>query len=170
MNFFKGLKEVYSKPFYIAVAVAGIVLFYLIDVIISDFPDLRSLSNEGSLKLLFYYFVGYPSTIDPYSKFFLFAIALLFGSYLALATYKTGQVKTEKITFFGSIGLFFGLFAPSCAACGIGLASILGIGGAIVTLPFEGKEISLLAILLLSYANFRIAGKINQNTCPIRLK
>lgn len=170
MNAIKGLREVYSKPFYIFVAFAGILLFYLIDVILSDFSDLRAISNEGSLKLLFYYFIGYPSTLDFYSNFFLFAIAFLFGSYLSLATYKTSQIKMEKVSFFGSIGLFFGLLAPGCAACGIGLASVLGIGGALIALPFNGKEVSVLAFVLLAYANFRIAKKINQNTCPIRLK
>jgi hypothetical protein len=170
MKFFKGLKEVYSKPFYVFVALAGMMLFYILDVIISDFTDFKSLSGSGSIKFLFYYFVGYPSTLDYYSTFFLFAISFLFGSYIALATYKTSQIKSTKLSFFGSIGLFFGLLAPGCAACGIGLASLLGIGGAIVALPFGGKEVSLLAFVLLGYANFRIARKINQNTCPISLK
>lgn len=170
MNFIKGFREVYSKPFYVSVALAGMFLFYLLDVIISDFSDLRIISNQGSLKLLFYYFVGYPSTLDPYSSFFLFSIALLFGSYISLATYKTSQIKGQKVSFLGSIGLFFGFLAPGCAACGIGLASVLGIGGALVVLPFNGKEISVLAFVLLGYANLRIARKINQNTCSIRLK
>ncbi|MBM3232139.1 hypothetical protein FJZ21_02045 [Candidatus Pacearchaeota archaeon] len=170
MSFIKGLKEVYSKSFYIFVALAGVLLFYLIDVILLDFSDLKAISDQGSLKLLFYYFVGYPSTIDSYSNFFLFAIAFLFGSYIALATYKTSHVKTEKVSFFGSVGLFFGLLAPGCAACGVGLASVLGIGGALIALPFNGKEVSIVAFALLLYANFKIAKKINQNTCSISFK
>lgn len=171
MSYFKGFKEAYSKPFYIFLALAGMLLFYLIEVIISDFADLRAIANgNGSLTTLYYYFAGYPSTLDSYSVFFLFGITFLFGSYISLATYKTSQIKTEKFSLFGSIGLFFGFLAPGCAACGIGLASVLGIGGAIVSLPFGGKEISALAFVLLGYANFRVASKINQNTCPIKLK
>ena len=170
MSYLKGFREVYSKPFYIFVALAGMLLFYLLEVIISDFSDLRSISNGGSLKTLFYYFSGYPMTLDSYSIFFLFAITLLFGSYLALATYKTTQLSREKFSLFGSIGLFFGFLAPGCAACGIGLASILGIGGAIVSLPFGGKEISFVAFILLGYANLRVARKINKNTCSISFK
>ncbi|MEK6925462.1 MAG: hypothetical protein AABW71_04475 [Nanoarchaeota archaeon] len=171
MSYLKGFREVYSKPFYIFVALAGMLLFYLLEVIISDFSDLRIISNgQGSLKTLFYYFTGYPVTLDSYSVFFLFAITLLFGSYLALATYKTTQLSSAKFSFLGSIGLFFGFLAPGCAACGIGLASILGIGGAVISLPFGGKEISLLAFILLGYANFRVARKINQNTCSISFK
>jgi hypothetical protein len=171
MSYLKGFREVYSKPFYILVALSGMLLFYIIEVIISDFSDLKRISNgNGSLRTLFYYFTGYPLTLDSYSVFFLFAITFLFGSYLALATYKTTQLNTSKFSLLGSLGLFFGFFAPGCAACGIGLASIFGIGGALVFLPFGGKEVSFLAFILLGYANLRIAKKIDQNTCSIRFK
>lgn len=170
MSYLQGFKEVYSKPFYILVALSGMLLFYLLEVIISDFSDLRSISDSGSIRLLFSYFTGYPLTLDSYSVFFLFAITFLFGSYLALAIYKTTQLSKAKFSLFGSIGLFFGLFAPGCAACGLGLASVLGIGGALVSLPFGGKEISIVAFVLLGYANLRVARKINQNTCSISFK
>lgn len=176
MNFFGGLKEVFSKPYYILVALSGVILFYLLNVIIADFSDLKMIANGygglTSLKLLFNYFLGYPLTIDNYSIIILFTVAVLFGTYLAMAIYKTGQINNmgKKYSLIGSLGVFFGVLAPGCAACGLGLASLFGFAGFLVALPFKGIEISIIAFLLLGYANFNIASKITQNTCSIKLK
>lgn len=176
MSFLKGFKEVFSKPFYILVALSGMLLFYLLEVIISDFSDLRIIANGpgsfDSLRLLFSYFIGYPSTLDHYAVFSILFLSILFGSYLTMAIYKTGQVNKmgSSRSFLGYFGVFFGILTPGCAACGLGLASLLGIGGALVALPFDGREISMIAFVLLGYANFSIAKKINQNTCSIRIK
>ncbi|MEK6811315.1 MAG: hypothetical protein AABX96_02275 [Nanoarchaeota archaeon] len=173
--FIKGFKEVFSKPFYILVALSGALLFYILNVIVSDFSELRSIANDyGSftaIKLVFNYFIGFPSTLGFYSAFVIFIIALLFGSYIALVTFKTTQLKKvqDNLSLFGGIGLFFGFIAPGCFACGVGLASILGLGGALVALPFDGVEISVVSFVLLAYANISIAGKINNNVCPIKI-
>lgn len=175
MSFLKGLKEVYSKPSYWLLMIFAAFLFYLLSVIITDFNDLKILFNYSSLLttgLIISYFVGFPSTIGLFSAVSMLIIALLFGSYLSLATYKTKQIKKMegKTSLIGSLGIFFGVLAPGCAACGLGLASLFGLGGFIVALPFHGLEVSVIAMILLVYANYRVSKKINQNTCTIKLK
>ena len=171
--FIKGFREVFFKPFYILVALSGALLFYILNVVVSDFSDLRSIAGNYSsftaIKLVFNYFIGFPSTLSFYSAFVVFLIALLFGSYIALATFKTTQMKKsqDNLSLLGGIGLFFGFIAPGCFACGVGLASIFGLGGALVALPFDGIEISVISIFLLGYANVSIAGKISKNTCSM---
>lgn len=173
MKALNGIKEVFSKPFYVLIAVTGMLLFYLLNVIVSDFYDLKEISNNYSswtaLKLTFNYFIGFPKTIDSNSVFFIFLIAFLFGSYIALATYKTSQIRAVEsdVSIIGSLGVFFGFIATGCVACGIGIASILGFGGAFLILPFEGFEISIISFSLLLYANWSIAKKIGKKICPI---
>jgi len=172
----KGIKEVFSKPYYIVLMVLSAFFFYLLTVVISDFSDLvnilKNYSFLISIKFLFFYFVGFPTTITTVSSVSMFIITLLFGSYISLAVYRTKQVKLfqDKKSILGTAGIFFGVFAPGCAACGIGLASLFGISGFIIALPFHGEEISFIAILLLGYANWSVAGKVNKSSCSINDK
>ena len=155
-------------------ALSGALLFYLLNVIVSDFYELRQIANNynsfTSLKLVFNYFIGFPKTIEPYSAFIIFIIALLFGSYIALATFKTSQVQKikDRSSFIGGVGVFLGFVTIGCAACGIGLASLLGLGGAFITLPFRGTEILVISLALLLYANWSVSKKITQITCDLR--
>ncbi|MEK6915446.1 MAG: hypothetical protein AABW89_02810 [Nanoarchaeota archaeon] len=172
MKFAKGFLEVFSKPFYWFLTFFGAFIFYLLNVVISDFSNLRNLFGEYgflfSIRLAFNYFIGFSSTMTPLSYYTIIVLALLFGTYIALAIYKTGQIKKfEKFSFFGVLGVFAGILAPGCAACGLGLASLFGLGGFLIALPFEGIEISVISFLLLAYANWSIARKINSNLCNI---
>ncbi len=172
----EGFKEVFSKSKYIFLTLFVALLFYLLNVVISDFFELTEIFRNYSfivfLKLSFFYFIGFPSTISFFSAISMLFIALLFGSYISLAIYKTKQIKKfeTKTSFAGSVGVFLGVFAPGCAACGIGVASLFGLGGLISFLPYDGFEISVIALIFLLYANFSIAKKINQNTCSIKIK
>ena len=44
----------------------------------------------------------------------------------------------------------FGMAASGCASCGLPVLALLGIGGVFAHLPFQGLELSVLAIVLLS--------------------
>lgn len=172
----KGFKEVFARPSYVLLLFVTALLFYMLSVVIADFSDLKViLLSYGfylSLKLTVLYFIGFPSTITAFSAASMFLITILFGSYISMGIYKTKQIKKmqEKGSVLASIGIFLGIFAPGCAACGLGLASLAGLGGFLVALPLKGLEVSIFAILLLGYANWSVAGKVNQNTCSIKGK
>jgi uncharacterized protein YacL len=150
------------------------LFFYLASVIITDFNELKLIliySQFITLKMVAAYFIGFPSTIGLFSAISMFVIAFLFGSYIALAVYKTRQVKKfrDNPTLIGSAGIFLGILAPGCAACGLGLASLFGLSGFIVALPYHGLEISVLAFILLGYANYNLSKKVGVNTCAIKI-
>ncbi len=63
----------------------------------------------------------------------------------------------KKTSVLGGLGIFLAVFVPGCAVCGIGLVSVLGLGaGVLYALPFKGLEISILSILILTFAIFKI--------------
>lgn len=87
----------------------------------------------------------------------------------SLLFYKARSLKGEKKGFgiISSIGFFLGAFAPGCAACGIGLASLLGVSAATLSfLPFGGLELSIIAILIIGFAIY----KVSDNSCKINYK
>ena len=62
----------------------------------------------------------------------------------------------KTVGILGGIGAFLAALVPGCAACGIGFASILGLSaGALSFLPYDGIELSLLAIGILGITIFK---------------
>ena len=65
------------------------------------------------------------------------------------------------------IGTFLAIFVPGCAACGIGLVSLLGLGGGLINfLPWNGIEISIISIIILLIAIYQITK--NMYVCKIK--
>ena len=106
--------------------------------------------------MFFTLFFGFKETILFHSFISLIVISVLFGLLFSLFAYKIaiGQKSDGKeIGLFGGIGIFLAALAPGCAACGVGLASVLGIGVGILSfLPYDGFELSLVSIGILSFS------------------
>ena len=121
-------------------------------------------------------FLGFGNTIVWHSYASLILIALLLGMFFSLVVYRTKmsvKVMDKKGTgIFASLGVFLGVLAPGCAACGMGILSAPGFGVIAVNfLPFKGLEISILSIIILGFSVFKITDKIsNGNSCSIELK
>lgn len=114
-----------------------------------------------------------------YSNFTIFSlmttlsIALLTGILVALSIYSYRQKKREaaaKRAIAGSIGVGSGALGLGCAACGSlafsSLASSLGLAGVATLLPFGGKELTLLGIIILGFAiNQQLRTLVQSKTC-----
>lgn len=109
----------------------------------ADYPLL------SRLNILFLITTGSFSAITLLDAIFLFLTAFLFGVNTELVVEK---IKTLKKS--GSLNLTFGagiitLAATGCASCGLSLASIAGLTGVIVLLPFGGVEFYILSLGIL---------------------
>ena len=168
-------KEVFRNWKYVTITMITAFVFYSINVLISSWQNITALyPNLGFLKTINFFFIvwiGFKSTIMFHSFISVVIISVLFGILMSLIFYKAGfnVSKNKKIGVLGGIGLFFGALAPGCVACGVGLASLLGLGaGALVFLPYEGLELSMLSIFLLSFAILKISGDLYTCNIPLR--
>lgn len=59
------------------------------------------------------------------------------------------QIKRNKISF-DTLGALPGFLAAGCASCGVGVLSLLGLGGVLASMPFQGNLLRLGGILLLA--------------------
>lgn len=76
-------------------------------------------------------------------------IAILSGFNSALIIYFLQQLKrSRKSLLLGSTSLFAIGFS-GCAACGIPILSLLGLGSSIIYLPFQGQGLAYAALILL---------------------
>jgi hypothetical protein len=73
------------------------------------------------------------------------------------------QLRMNKLDV-SSLGAVPGFLAGGCASCGVGVMSLLGFGGVLASMPFEGNILRLGAVLILLALIIRTG---NPDTCKI---
>lgn len=187
MNLITSIKEglgVWKKVFgnfkYLSIVLAVAFLFYAFNVFVSNPSAISSFySGQGFFEATYFLWtlmVGFGGTIKLHSYISILLISLLLGILFSLIVYKinlvgTPKIKNKKAGFFAITGTFLGVFAPGCAACGVGLASLLGISTAALTfLPFDGLELSIAAIGLISFSIVRLTKNFSEcDVCKISI-
>jgi len=176
----KGLFSVWKKVFsnwkYVALTIIIALVFYSLNVFIASYGSLISLYSKlgflGSIKLFFDFFIGFKSTTFTAVFISLIALSILLGMLFSLIAYKTKMIKSayRKTGFFVTSGIFLGVLAPGCAACGVGLLSLFGISAATLTfLPYDGLELSAISAVILLVLVFKITKDINKDiSCKIK--
>jgi len=78
----------------------------------------------------------------------------------SLTTHKPKVSAVHTVT-----GLIATVLGIGCAACGsailFALLSIFGAGGLIVLLPLHGNEFGVIGLIVLTYSNWILLGKLN---------
>ena len=162
---FRVWRDVFGKWQYSLLALFIAVFFYSLNVLISGWRSLIGFySSAGFLKainLFFILFVGFKDIITTSSFVSLVVISILLGILFSMLVYKAhfNFSSTDKEAgIIGGIGIFLAAFVPGCAACGIGLASALGLGAGILTfLPYKGIELSIIATFIIGITIFKIS-------------
>lgn len=167
-------KNVFKNWRYVSVMLIVAILFYSLNVLISSWQNLRaiypSLGFLGTVNFFFISWLGFKSTIIFHSFISLIIISILFGILISLILFKSrfNILENKKIGLFGGVGIFLGALAPGCVACGIGLVSFLGLGaGTLAFLPYEGLELSIFSIILLSFAILKISDGMYKCDIPL---
>jgi hypothetical protein len=173
---------VLTLPVYAAVAVvvaaATLGLFVLSQnfALVRDVVVLGSLPLQARLVVLaeLLPFVG--TSYGPVAGTGLLLVAVLAGVNIAMVAY---HFREHRVTAAGGgslAGVLLGALGAGCAACGsailVGLLSIVGAGGLVLLLPFDGLEFTALAVVALLFSTYWLAdgmrgGEING--CPIDL-
>ena len=124
-------------------------------------------------KLIGSLYVGGIALNEVHSSIILILISLLLGITVALMTFKINSkdALTPRLNKTGTVGAVLGMATPVCAPCGIGLLSMIGLGGVLTYLPFQGTELGIMSIGLLTYSIVHIGGDIEVcKSCQINLK
>lgn len=148
------LLSMFLTPKFFLRSIVWAFLFVLFALLLLNFKSYASFlgadySLLSRLNILFLITIGSFSAITFLDALFLFLTAFLFGVNTELVIEKIRILKKS-----GSLKLTFGagivsLAATGCASCGLSLASIAGLTGVIVLLPFGGLELYLLSVALL---------------------
>jgi hypothetical protein len=74
------------------------------------------------------------------------------------------QLRMNRVDL-SSLGALPGFLAGGCASCGVGVLSLLGFGGVLASMPFQGNLLRLGGVLLLTVLIVRTG---NPETCGIQ--
>lgn len=92
-------------------------------------------------------------------------ISALFGIYIALFIFRRDLIKDSrhvKPIISGIGGTITGVIAAACPTCGAPLLAFFGAPLALMALPFQGLEIKVLSILLLSLSIYLLTESIEK--------
>lgn len=93
-----------------------------------------------------------------------YPITLVYAAIGGLTLTNTAvQLKSKSINKEG-LSVIPGFAVAGCASCGVGLASLLGLGAATATLPFGGLGVKIAGIGLMVYA---LGSLGNADVCTI---
>lgn len=91
-------------------------------------------------------------------------LTLVFSALVGVTMVNTVvQLRRSKLSL-DAAGALPGFLAGGCASCGVGILSLLGFGGVLATLPFEGNLLRLGGVVLLTAL---VINTGNPDTCKI---
>lgn len=96
-------------------------------------------------------------------------VAILTGANLTLVVQRIKAIRASgKMSFVVGGSSLLGIVGSGCANCGLPILAFLGLSGTIFYLPFQGLELSVLAIILLSISlYFLIKQNAKQMICAV---
>lgn len=99
----------------------------------------------------------------------LIVVSILTGANLTLVVQRLQTIRTSgKMSFMISGSSLLGIAGSGCASCGLPILAFLGLSSAIFYLPFQGLELPVLAIILLSFSlHSLIKQNAKQTVCAV---
>ncbi len=171
---YKALLRVFSIPSYVVTAVTVAVAVFSLSVWLPNWRLIfivftsTSVSFTEALNIVFGLFLSIKTNFTVVSASYTVAIAVLFGANVSLLRYYMYKRRSfqKRGGVFSIGGLISGIFGIGCSACGTfiltSVLALIGAGGIISFLPFGGEEFGILGVVLIGYATYWTAVKIEE--------
>ncbi|HKC14703.1 MAG TPA: hypothetical protein VKC89_01925 [Patescibacteria group bacterium] len=158
-----------KRPAYIILALFLAIFLFVIYFILNNFPVFTSIARITLDPILLWkVFANQVSLIweigGPVNVLAVGAVSILSGLSISLTVFRVRRTKVlvgraNLLTLFGSFG---GAFGAACSACNASLIALLGISGGLAIFPFKGLEISILALILLTFSLYYTSKSISE--------
>ncbi len=170
-------RRVFGTGRYVLLTIIIAVAFYFFNGLIYNSSNITSFYNLfgffGTLRLLLVLSFGYVQQITSFSLWSIIILSILVGAFVSLLAYRYSMVKhsnVKQIGLFGGAAMFLGVVAPGCAACGLGILGLLGFSSILFALPFQGKEINVIATALVSISILSISKQLYNPICSLKVE
>ena len=171
----KAFQKVFSSLAYVTLATAIAISVFSFAIWLPNWRLIftviasPSVNFTEAVAVIFGLFLSIGTNFTVVSASYTIAIAILFGINVALLSYyisiKKGSLK-GKGGIYGIGGFVSGVLGIGCAACGTfiltSILALVGAGGIITLLPLGGGEFGILGVVLIGYATYWTAKKIEE--------
>lgn len=159
------MASIWSKkiiiPTVIIAALYVVATIYLMNAGLVKDTIFGSHSLSYKWNLLIALLAGMWTAMSKLSLFLLTVVAILTGVNLTLVVQRLQAIRASgKMSFVVGGSSLLGIVGSGCASCGLPILAFSGLSGAIFYLPFQGLELSVIAIILLSISLYSL---IKQN-------
>lgn len=125
-------------------------------------------SMSYTWNILIALLVGMWTAMSGLSLFLLTTVAILTGLNLVLTVERLRSIRSSgKMHWAIGGSSILGIVGSGCASCGLPILALLGFGGAAAYLPFQGMELSFVAIALLLVSLYVLIRGRTQQMCAI---
>lgn len=170
MNYYKVHLTTY-KVFVSTLLIALVYVLLIIFLMNGNLIKNTLLGNHDigyKVKIVIYLMLGMWTSMSRVGLFLLITTAILTGLNISFLSQKIKSLKSQgnlKLTVGG--GSILGVISSGCAACGLPILAILGLGGSLAFLPLRGMELSYISVIILSYSLYLLVKPIPINNCNI---
>src|SRR3989344_8555242 len=167
------MHPIWSKKIIIPTLLIGalyvILTVYLMNVGLVKDTIFGSHSLSYKWNLLVALLTGMWTAMSKLSLMLLMIVAILTGANLTLVVQRLRTIRASgKMSFMIGGSSLLGIIGSGCASCGLPILAFLGLSGAIFYLPFQGLELSVLAIVLLSVSLYSLIKRsAKQEVCAV---
>lgn len=151
--------------------IALIYVFLIVFLMNSNLVKSTLFGNHDisyKVKIIIYLMIGMWTSMSRIGLFLLITTAILTGLNISFLSQKIKDLKSQgnlKLTVGG--GTLLGVISSGCAACGLPILAILGLGSSLAFLPLRGMELSYISVIILSYSLYLLVKPIPINNCNI---
>lgn len=160
------MREIWSKKIIVPTAIISVLYvaatIYLMNAGLVKDTIFGAHSFGYKSNLLIALLAGMWTSMSRISLMLLIVVSILTGANLTLVVQRLRIIRASgKMSFVVGGSSLLGAIGSGCASCGLPILAFLGLSGAVFYLPFQGLELSVLAIALLSVSLYSL---INQGT------
>ena len=180
MVIIQALKGVFSKPFYVIIALTTSITIFVLAVWLPNIPLIvRVMGHQGipfsqKIDLPISLLGSIVTNFTLLSASYTIAISVLFGVNLSMIIYflkrRIANVQQSGIAT-GFLGIASGVLGMGCAACGSLLLtsslSLVGASRVLSLLPLAGGEFGVLGVILLGISLY-YNSKTNTKSCGLQ--
>jgi hypothetical protein len=104
--------------------------------------------------------------------FILFITAILTGINLTLVFQRLSLLQSSgKLHIMVGGSSVLGIVGSGCAACGLPVLALLGLSGSVAYLPFQGTELSIISVVMLSISLYLMVKSNSQSkVCQLEVR
>ena len=167
------MKEIWSKkviiPTVIITVLYVVATVYLMNAGLVKDTIFGSHSLSYKWNLMIALLAGMWTAMSTTSLVLLVIVAILTGLNLILVVERIREIRASgKMSLVVGGSSLLGIVGSGCASCGLPILAFLGLSGAVFYLPFQGLELSVLAIIFLSISLYTlIRQRAKQTICAV---